>query len=190
MSYFPALLDLKDKKILVVGGGEIAYNKVEKLISFTSNITIVSIKFKEELIDLIDKYKLNFYKRAYLPKEALEYDIVIVAVDNLEIQKEIFKETRESRVLVNSVDSKEFCDFIFPSFIKKGDLIISFSTSGISPALSKYLRRYFESLIPSQIERFLEELKVLRNTLPKGKERMKKFDLMAKEFVEKYLKRR
>jgi precorrin-2 dehydrogenase/sirohydrochlorin ferrochelatase len=65
---------------------------------------------------------------------------------------------------------------------------LSFSTSGTSPALAKYLRKFFEEIIPNEIEKFLEEMETLRNQLPKGKERQELMDKLAKEFVEKYFK--
>jgi len=112
--------------------------------------------------------------------------LVIVATDSIELQKTIFLEAKTKKILCNSVDSIEYCDFIFPSYIKKEKLIISFSTSGISPALSKYLRRAIEKAIPLNIEKFLKKIKYLREKLPKGKERQKILDKLAKEYIEKH----
>jgi precorrin-2 dehydrogenase/sirohydrochlorin ferrochelatase len=80
------------------------------------------------------------------------------------------------------VDSVDYCDFIFPSYIKNGDLTIAVSTSGASPAVAKHLRRFLEHIIPSSISKFLQEMKSLRSTMPKGKERMEFLDEKAKEY--------
>ncbi len=85
------------------------------------------------------------------------------------------------------MDSVDYCDFIFPSYIKKDDLTIAISTSGASPALAKHLRIYLSKLIPSSISAFLNEMKKLRKTLPKGKERMKMLDKKAKRYFEENL---
>ena len=184
MAYFPAYINLDNKKILIVGGGNIAYEKLQKLIDFTDNITILSLEFLDEVINLAKRYNLTTIKRGYKKGDILGYDIVIVATNTISLHKEIFLEARDTRVLVNSVDDTRYCDFIFPSYIKRGDLIVSFSTSGASPAFAKYIRRYFEKLIPQNTADFLTMMRELRDTLPKGKERMKKFDQMAKRFIE------
>jgi precorrin-2 dehydrogenase/sirohydrochlorin ferrochelatase len=82
------------------------------------------------------------------------------------------------------VDSVDYCDFIFPSYIKKDDLTIAVSTSGASPAMAKHLRQYLQNLIPESIGEFLKEMRNLRKTLPKGKERMKMLDEKAKKYIE------
>ena len=188
MSFFPAFLKLENKKILVVGGGKIAGDKISHLLDFTSNITIIAPVVEERVQSFIASNNLTYYKRTYRAGDIEGFFIVIVAVDNLEIQKEIYQECQEKGVLCNAVDSIEYCDFIFPSYIKEGDLIIAFSTSGASPALSKYLRRAIEKLIPKDIASFLQELKNLRQTLPKGKERMRLLDAKAKEYIQKHFK--
>jgi precorrin-2 dehydrogenase/sirohydrochlorin ferrochelatase len=81
-----------------------------------------------------------------------------------------------------------YCDFTFPSFIKRDNLLISFSTNGASPAFSKRLRGYFEDRLPSDIGEFLDKMKQLRRQLPKGKERMAYFDALVKEYFEKKFK--
>jgi precorrin-2 dehydrogenase/sirohydrochlorin ferrochelatase len=107
----------------------------------------------------------------------------------VELHRQIFEETRSSRVLVNSVDDTRYCDFIFPSYVKQGDLTVAFSTSGASPAFAKHIRRWFQESLPEGVDGFLEEMKRLRKELPKGKERMEKFDAMARDFVKKLFKK-
>ena len=189
MSFFPAYLKLDNKKILVIGGGKIAGDKISHLLDFTNNITVIAPKIDEKVKDLIEKNKLAFIKREYEKGDVEDFFIVVVAADDIELQKKVYNECQEKKILCNSVDSIEYCDFIFPSYIKKEDLIISFSTSGASPALSKYLRRAIENLIPEDITDFIKEIKNLRAKLPKGKERMKLLDKKAKEYIEKYFKK-
>jgi precorrin-2 dehydrogenase/sirohydrochlorin ferrochelatase len=82
------------------------------------------------------------------------------------------------------VDNTDYCDFIFPSYVKRDDLTIAFSTGGASPAFAKHIRRHFEKTIPESVGVFLKKMKQLRTEIPKGKERMQTFDKMAEKFIE------
>ena len=186
MAYFPAFLKLDNKKILIVGGGNVAYEKLEHLLDFTHYITLVAEEFSDEMLKIIKKENLTFEKRAYKNGDIKEYAIVVVAVDNLDLQAEIFQESKKYNCLCNAVDSTAYCDFIFPSYIKKGDLTVAVSTSGASPAMAKYLRIFLQKMIPESIVAFLQEMKTLRKTLPKGKERMKMLDEKAKKYIESW----
>lgn len=183
MSYFPAFLKLDDKKILIVGGGHIAYEKLEHLLDFTSDISVIALELSQEMQSTIDERGLHFEKRGYKKGDIKDFAVVIVAVDDIPLQAEIFEESKLYNCLCNSVDSVDYCDFIFPSYIKKDDLTIAVSTSGASPAVAKHLRKFIQELIPSNIGEFLQEMKSLRKTLPKGKERMKMLDKKAQDYI-------
>lgn len=188
MSYFPMFLDMSGLKVLVIGGGDIAKEKIEKLLDFTTDITIISVDLKEEVETLARTNRLILHKRAYQKGDIREYDIVIVATNRSRLHQSIFEESRDTGVLVNTVDSIEYCDFIFPSYLQKGDLTVAFSTSGASPAFSKRIRDYFEKKLPDSVESFLSEMKKLRTALPKGKERMRYFNEKVDRFFSKYFK--
>ena len=179
---FPLFLNLENRKVLIVGGGKIANDKLEKLLNFTDNITIIAPKILPQIIEQSLKNNLTMHKKNYEKGDIGGFDIVIVATDNIQLQKKIWEESRGKGIFVNSVDLPEYCDFFFGSFIKEGDLTIAISTSGASPAVSKYLKRYIQTLIPKNLSQFLKEMKSLRKSLPKGKERMKILNQKAKEF--------
>jgi precorrin-2 dehydrogenase/sirohydrochlorin ferrochelatase len=183
VSFFPAYFNLNHKKILLVGGGYIALEKLEKLVDFTQEIRVVAKEFSDDFSSFAKQHNIEMQERFYKVGDIDGFDIVIVATDTVYLHKAIFEESRNSRILVNSVDDTAYCDFIFPSYVKRGELTISISTSGASPALAKRLRAYIEKLIPTSMERFLIEMKELRKTMPKGRERMKFFE----EKTEKYI---
>ncbi len=165
MNYFPLYLKLDNKKILIIGGGKIATDKLKKILPFTSNITVVSTDFTQDIENLVESNRVKLIKKKYKKGMINQFDIVISAIDNITLQKEIFYESRDKNILVNSVDLQECCDFIFPSYIKEEELIISISTSGQSPAIAKYLKRYIAKLLPKDLKDFLKEMKDLRNSL-------------------------
>lgn len=182
MSYFPAFLQLEEKKILLVGGGAIALEKLEKLLDFTHEIKLISLEFSQETLKLIETHSLLYEKRSYRSGDISAFNIVIVAVDDIALQAEIFAESKKYNCLCNAVDSTAYCDFIFPSYIKEGDLTIAVSTSGASPAIAKNLRIYLQKLLPKNIMAFLEEMKKIRSAFPKGKARMRFLDEKAKRY--------
>ncbi len=190
MSFFPAMIDMSKKSVLLVGGGNVACEKLSRLIDFTTDIRIVAPKVNSQTKKIAQDFGLKIYQREFEPKDLQNIGIVVVAVDNIDLQKEIYLLCKKSGILCNSVDSVEYCDFIFPSYIKRGDLVIAFSTSGASPSLAKYLRRAVEKMLPKELESFVKELKELRLSLPKGKQRQKILDSKAKDFIEKSFKGR
>ncbi|WP_345993065.1 bifunctional precorrin-2 dehydrogenase/sirohydrochlorin ferrochelatase [Sulfurimonas sp. HSL-1716] len=183
MSYFPAFMKLDGRKILIVGGGKIAYEKLEHLLCFTTDIEVIAQSYSAPMLERIKERNLAYEQRAYLQGDIEGFSIVIVAVDNIPLQAEIFEESKKHNCLCNAVDSVDYCDFIFPAYIKKDDLTIAISTSGASPALAKHLKKYLFDLIPSGISDFLREMKQLRSSLPKGKERMQMLDKKAQDYI-------
>lgn len=190
MPYFPAFIKFDNKKILIVGGGNIAYQKLEHLLDFTNKISLISLDFNEKIKDLIDKKSLEFFQRAYKEGDIENYDIVIAAIDSFDLQKQIYFETRKINCLYNCVDFKEYCDFIFPAYIKKGDLTIAISTSGNSPAVAKQLKIWLNDIIPDTINDFLLQMKEYRNRMPKGVQRMKFLEKKAKEYIKTWKEER
>mgnify|MGYP000219567315 FL=1 len=186
MSYFPTFLNFENKKILIIGAGKVANDKLSHLLDFTNNITIISPDMTPTILGTIENNSLEFFQRKYLSGDIKGYDIVIAAVNDISLQEEIYFESRSERCLYNCVDIKKYCDFIFPSYIKKGDLTISISTQGSAPSFAKHLRIYLEKIIPNSVSEFLLEMKNYRSTLPKGKDRMKFLEEKTKSYFKNW----
>lgn len=185
MNYFPIYLRMDSIKVLVVGGGNIALEKLEKIINFTSDIEVIGKEINSECESFLQEYNLKFAKRAYKFGDINRFDLIVVAVDDLNLQSDIFDECKKLNKLCNSVDSVDYCNFIFPAFIKEGGVTIAISTSGKSPAVAKYLKTYLKSKLPSDLASFLDYMDELRKSLPKGVERMKHLSDVAKKYFEK-----
>lgn len=185
MNYFPIYLQMDSIKVLVIGGGKIALEKLEKIINFTSDIEIIAKDISDKCGEFLETHNLNFSQRAYGVGDVDSFDLIVVAVDDISLQKEIFEECKTLNKLCNSVDSVEYCNFIFPAFIKEGGVTIAISTSGKSPALAKHLKQYLKSKLPNDIGSFLDYMDELRKSLPKGIERMKYLSDVAMNYFEK-----
>ncbi len=185
MAYFPAFINLTNKKILIVGGGFIALEKLIHMLDFATNISIISPNISTKIQNLIDTHNLSCSFKRYEPDDIQGFDIVIVAADDIQLQKDIYLQAKlQNNCLVNSVDSVFYCDFIFPSYIKKDDLTIAISTAGSSPAFAKWFRIYLSKLIPDDIGEFLKKMKAYRKTMPKGEKRMRFLDKKAKDYID------
>ncbi len=186
MSHFPMFYSMNNKKVLLIGAGKVASGKLEKLLDFTKDITVISLEFDNDIIEKSKSYNINLIQKEYKEKDINTYDIVVVTVDDLDLQKAIYFECKKEKVLCNCVDFPDYSDFIFPSYIKEGDLTVAISTNGSSPSFSKRFKKYLKELIPNDISSFLREMRTLRQTIPKGKERMKYLDDKVKEYIKSW----
>ncbi|MFN4307591.1 bifunctional precorrin-2 dehydrogenase/sirohydrochlorin ferrochelatase [Sulfurihydrogenibium azorense] len=91
MNPFPIILNIRDKKFLVIGGGKVATEKIKRLLIFTKNITILSPDLTSELKEIVDKEHLTYISQKYAPELISDYDIIIVAVNDIKLQKEIYQ---------------------------------------------------------------------------------------------------
>ncbi|WP_457644537.1 precorrin-2 dehydrogenase/sirohydrochlorin ferrochelatase family protein [Persephonella sp.] len=171
MALFPMFIDLTGKKVLIVGAGNVALRKIEKLIPFSPDITVVAKKVSDDVRDICSSNGIEVFERPFRIEDLEGKDMVIVAVDDIQLQKEIFEYCRDLKIPVNSVDSPEYCDFIFPAYVKIDDIVIGITTSGKAPGLSAKIREIIENCLPDNLEDLLNELSHIREKEKKGKER-------------------
>lgn len=157
--YYPIFLNIQDKKCVVIGGGNVAWRKVCSLKEAGARVTVVSPEFCPELEKEteIERIKQK-YDKEFL-KEAL---VVIASTDDEEVNKKIYSDAMEKGILVNVVDKPEFCSFIVPSSMVRGDLCISISTGGASPALARNIREYLEKQFGNEYDEFTKLLSEMR----------------------------
>ena len=161
MGYFPFFVDVENKNCLVVGGGVVALRKIEKLLPFNPNITVVSPKIHNEILSI---QNIKIINRNFDFNDLKEKSFVITATDNKELNKEIFDYCNENSIPVNTVDDKENCSFIFPALAKNNGVTVAISTSGKSPLYAKYLRKKIEFLIQDS-EGIVENLSKYREKI-------------------------
>ncbi|MEZ9327102.1 NAD(P)-dependent oxidoreductase [Vibrio cyclitrophicus] len=152
MRYFPMFLDVENKPILVVGGGEVACRKVDSLLRAGANVTLVSPKVAPYLKQLVDASKLhwvqNFYSSQIISKDYLQ---VWATTDNPSLNHQVHNDAKKLGILVNVVDDLPYCDFITPSMINRGRIQIAISSGGASPVLVRNIREKLETILPQNI---------------------------------------
>jgi len=163
--YYPAYLDIKGKKCLVAGGGEIAERKINLLLKCGGSVSVVSPELTRRLKELNSKGKIKFFKENFKEKYLKDIFLVIGATDNNKVNIKIYKAAAKKNILVNIVDSPEMCNFIVPSIAERGDLIIAVSTGGKSPALAKKLRKELEDRYKFEYAKFLNIMGDLRKKI-------------------------
>ena len=162
---FPLFVDLQGKKCLVVGGGNVAVRKIETLLSFGAEIFVVSPEVTEGIEELARCRKLSVAQRSYCPSDLEGVSLAIAATNVNQVNRQVYMEAKERNIPVNVVDKPEMCTFVFPSIVKRQELVIGISTSGGFPALSKRIRQMLEKVIPENLGELLGFLKGIRNRL-------------------------
>ena len=166
-SYYPILVDLQGKKVIVIGGGSVARRKVETLLEYGAQVHIVSKALARELRDHVaenrvlhlgQEFKEVFLKGAFM---------VIAATDDHLLNHRISQQAKERGILINAVDQPEDCTFIVPSILRRGDLLVAVSTSGKSPATAKKVREALEKEFGDEYELFLRLMGHLRKEILK-----------------------
>lgn len=143
MAYFPFYIDIENKNILVVGGGTVALRKIEKLMPFKPSITVVSPKISTEILRL----NVNTINREFADGDLENVFCVISATDDEQVNAHIFDLCSAKNILVNTVDDKEKCGFIFPAIVQKNSVTVGITTSGKSPIYAKYLKEQFLNML-------------------------------------------
>jgi precorrin-2 dehydrogenase/sirohydrochlorin ferrochelatase len=143
-SYFPIFLNLKGKRCIVVGGGQVAVRKVKALLEAQGDISVISPALCPELLSLSTEGKINVIQRDFRADDLVGCWLAIAATDNKDINLLVADIARKAKVLVNIVDDADSSNFIFPSSLRRGEITIAVSTSGRSPALARKIRSRLE----------------------------------------------
>ena len=144
VNYFPMMLDLTGKKVVVVGGGEVAERKVERLLGCGAAVTVIAPRSTPGLEELAADGRIAHEAREYRRGDIAGAAVAFVAVDDPDVSAAAAEEARELGVPVNVVDRPELCDFIVPSVLRRGRLTIAVSTGGASPAWARKIRKRLE----------------------------------------------
>jgi len=163
--YYPVALDLRDRLCLVVGGGPVAEAKVEGLLEAGARVTVVSPEVTELLAAWAIDGRIIHRPHEYRAGDLDGQQLVFSATDRREVTEAVVADARRRGLWVNAADDPAFCDFLLPSVLRRGRLVVAVSTGGASPALAARVRRDLESYFTPEYEELVELAAEVRREL-------------------------
>ncbi len=165
---FPVFLKLEQMTILIVGGGNVALEKLHAVLynSPSANIILIGSIIKGEIKKLASEHEnIKLAERDFEFNDLADADIVIVAVNDVTTSGVIRNEAKATGKLVNVADKPELCDFYLSSVVRKGNLKIAISTNGKSPTIAKRLKETFNEVLPAELDEVLDNMQTIRGKL-------------------------
>ena len=164
---FPVFFKLDQLPVLVIGGGNVALEKLRALLDNCPNavIRLVGAVIREEVRALALANNIPVEERKFIPSDLDGIRIVLAAVNDREICREIGRECRERNILINVADTPDLCDFYLGSVVTKGQLRLGISTNGKSPTVAKRVKETLDDAFPEEIDRLLDNMAGIRASL-------------------------
>ena len=149
MEHLPIFINLKQKPVLVVGGGDIALRKINLLIKAQASLNCLSPLFCDGIASLSADKSVNLIQKSFEPDDIKNYSIIIASTDDSLVNSSISELAKKANIPVNVVDSPELSSFIMPSIVDRSPVIIAVSSAGKAPVLARIIRAKLETVIPS-----------------------------------------
>ena len=165
---FPVFIKLEKLRLLIVGGGFIGLEKLQAVVnnSPAASITLVGLTISDDIKTLAADYpNIKLVEKAYHISDLEDKDLVIAAVNDIELATIIAFDTKQKGLLINAADKPDLCDFYLGSIVKKGNLKIAISTNGKSPTIAKRVKEMMNDILPDQIDELLNNMQAYRNQL-------------------------
>ena len=156
--FFPIYLNLNGKRVVVIGGGEVAERKVASLSGTGATIVVISPTLTPQLLALAESNAIEWQKRSFARGDSSGATLVLSATNDPAISREVWEEATKAGILVNTADQPALCDFIMPAVVRRGELAVAISTGGASPALAATLREKLSEILGPEYEELLEIL--------------------------------
>jgi precorrin-2 dehydrogenase/sirohydrochlorin ferrochelatase len=183
MSLYPVFLKLEGHPVLIIGGGQVAEQKIDGVLRSAKDITVIAPKITPRIRSWAIQRKINYVELEFRPGMAKGYFLVIAATDSAQVNRAVYTEARESGALCNAVDDPDYCDFYAPAVVDRGDFQIAISTGGNSPALAQSVRKALEQEFGPEYEPWTACLGRIRNAirslLPRTERRKELLQLLA-----------
>ena len=178
--YYPIYLDIEQRDVLIIGGGNVCARKAETMMKYGARVTIVSPAFTEEIEGWAAENKLALRRKEYAEADLAGASIVIASTDDPCINARIARDCRRRRIPVNVVDVTHLCEFIVPAIVERGSIQIAVSTGGKSPALARTLKEDLQRAVGPEYDEVNQVLGTLRagakKVLPTDVDRKRFFD--------------
>ncbi|MGC5326573.1 precorrin-2 dehydrogenase/sirohydrochlorin ferrochelatase family protein [Brevibacillus sp. SYSU BS000544] len=162
-NYYPLILDLTERSCLVVGGGEVATRKAESLMEAGANVTVIAPHVMPGMEDWARSGRITWKQTEFQADEDVHaYDLVVAATNQPDVNMTVYQAVKRTNGWINIVDRPDLCNFIVPSTVHRGKLVISVSTSGASPGLASKIKRKIEKDYGAEYEGYVDFLAEMR----------------------------
>ncbi|MBU0945338.1 MAG: bifunctional precorrin-2 dehydrogenase/sirohydrochlorin ferrochelatase [Proteobacteria bacterium] len=162
MTHYPVNLVIKDQLCLVIGGGSVATRKVTSLLACGAAVRVISPQAKKRICELAESGVLEWQQRKYRHGDLQGARLVFAATDSHDIQDLIIAEANAAGILVNVVTRPEACTFQVPAALRQGELLITVSTGGGSPALATRIKQELQPVYGPEYGRLVALMSELR----------------------------
>jgi siroheme synthase-like protein len=178
--YYPIYLDIEERNVVIIGGGNVCARKAETMMKYGARVTVVSPELTDEIEQWARDGALAIKRKPYDANDLDGAHIVIASTDDQSVNEQIAADCRARRIPVNVVDVTPLCEFIVPAIIEKGSIQIAVSTGGKSPALARTLKEDLQRAIGPEYAEVNDVLGSLRDgakkVLPTDVDRKRFFD--------------
>lgn len=178
--YYPIFLDVENRDVLIIGGGNVCARKAETMLRYGARVTIVSPELTEEIEQWARDGQVAIRRKAYEENDLDGASIVIASTDDQRVNEQIAADCRRRRIPVNVVDVTPLCEFIVPAIVESGSIQIAVSTGGKSPALARTLKEDLQRMVGTEYAEVNDLLGSLRDSakrvLPTDTDRKRFFD--------------
>ncbi len=165
MAKYPISLELTGRRVVIIGGGEVAARKLQTILDAGAAATVLSANISDHIKEVAKNGNVELIQAQYYRDALTGATLAIAATDDRRTNEMVFEHCRELGILCNVVDVPELCDFFVPAVIKRGSLEISISTQGKCPAYAGRIRAMLEEIFTEQHGEFLDALEDLRRCL-------------------------
>lgn len=155
MGYYPILVNLQGQRAVVIGGGRVAERKIETLLDHGATVHVIARDLTPKLTQYVGAGKIRHLGPDFEESHLNDAFVVVAATDDPTLNRTVSEVARKRGLLVNAVDQPSDCNFIVPSILRRGDLLVSVSTSGKSPALARKIREELEGIFGKEYEALL-----------------------------------
>ncbi len=187
-SYYPLFLNLKGKRALIFGGGNVALRKAKSFVKSGAKLTVISRAFIVQFLKLSKQHKIKLKKGSQIPSLS-NFSLVVCATSDSSFNRKVARLCQKKKILVNVADDRKESSFIVPSSIQKGNLQIAISTGGASPFLAKTLRKKLTAELSGKYGNLVHYLNRGRAKIKKTIRSPKKRKAYFKRLVKTQLKK-
>ncbi len=178
--YYPIFLDIEDRNVVIIGGGNVCARKAETMLKYGARVTVIAPEFHEDIDRYAREEKLTVRRKTYEERDLDGASVVIASTDDACINGRIARDCRRRKIPVNVVDVTHLCEFIVPAIVEQGSIQVAVSTGGKSPALARTLKEDLHDFVGPEYAELNDALGSLRKSakkiLPTDVDRKRFFD--------------